>query len=554
MSSLSDDFFLRGLIEEKHQEDGDSRDSGICSNFDSPEKKTNVVLSTFEASSEENDGDWENDAIITRMREEECFNLKHFEHLNNTQRKPFSDQTNTSSSWSGNGCSSVTNARSAKIPLFDSPLTSRQPPPRLLTASMFPSDSEEEQERKRYEVTRNMSTFSTSEMSFNASSSATSIHTSERTQSVDHIHRKRSTESFSEERERKRSRAILLDVDDMDMSNLENSVFLHEDDSPNSSYVSSSSVALPRIIARAKSTGDIGKGEHRRRSHSPPPPNVTPEVIYSLPGVEKPQKESLAYRSISAATLAGEIWRLGESGFREKYTLIDCRYPYEYEGGHIKSILLTLFVLVYRYSIVNLVKKEDLGCEQFCLELVMDNLFYCLVITRAHALRSLDRKRNELSYPKVDYMEMYLLDRGYRKLWETETFRVCWIFLHITICDFAITETFKCINYWLRYYDSCQPCSYVPMTDSSHTVSLSKFKWHKSKSASQLLRAAGGSDRPVVRRGGLMTRHRSLIQVNTDVETTSYSSAPPSPLPLICPKQRLNFEGAAESPENSSTD
>ncbi|VDL63198.1 unnamed protein product [Nippostrongylus brasiliensis] len=57
---------------------------------------------------------------------------------------------------------------------------------------------------------------------------------------------------------------------------------------------------------------------------------------YSLPGVEHPQSESLAFRSISAETLANEIRKLGPEAFDQRYLLVDCRYPYEYEGGHVK--------------------------------------------------------------------------------------------------------------------------------------------------------------------------------------------------------------------------
>ena len=56
---------------------------------------------------------------------------------------------------------------------------------------------------------------------------------------------------------------------------------------------------------------------------------------YHLPTVEVPQTDSTAFRSISADTLSG-LLDLPEAEFHERYILIDCRYPYEYNGGHIK--------------------------------------------------------------------------------------------------------------------------------------------------------------------------------------------------------------------------
>ncbi|VDM73523.1 unnamed protein product, partial [Strongylus vulgaris] len=176
---------------------------------------------------------------------------------------------------------------------------------------------------------------------------------------------------------------------------------------------------------------------------------------YSLPGVEHPQQESLAFRSISAETLASEIRRLGPEEFERRYTLIDCRYPYEYEGGHIKCAI----------NVHDQDELEKLFFPEDPNHPIRSRIpiFYCEFSQKrgpgmALALRSVDRMRNELHYPKVDYAEMYLLDHGYRKFWNDG-----------------------------RCKAECVPCGYVPMTDSSHLSSLVKYKWHKSKSSSQLM-------------------------------------------------------------------
>ncbi|KAE9417494.1 hypothetical protein Angca_006929, partial [Angiostrongylus cantonensis] len=135
---------------------------------------------------------------------------------------------------------------------------------------------------------------------------------------------------------------------------------------------------------------------------------------YSLPGVENPQQESLAFRSISAATLASEIRRLGQEGFNRRYMLVDCRYPYEYDGGHV----------MYAVNIHDHSDLESIFFPEDPHHPIRSRIpiFYCEFSQKrgpamALALRSLDRKRNELDYPKVDYAEMYLLDQGYRKFW-----------------------------------------------------------------------------------------------------------------------------------------
>lgn len=58
----------------------------------------------------------------------------------------------------------------------------------------------------------------------------------------------------------------------------------------------------------------------------------------SLRTVEKPQIEDTAFHSISGHTLSVLLDTLTQEEFDEKFILIDCRYPFEYNGGHVKVI------------------------------------------------------------------------------------------------------------------------------------------------------------------------------------------------------------------------
>ena len=99
-------------------------------------------------------------------------------------------------------------------------------------------------------------------------------------------------------------------------------------------------------------------------------------------------------------------------------TILDCRYPYEYQGGHIigaKNL----------YS-NHLVEEEFLSGKQPLASVVSSSkilVFHCeFSIERGPAmarfLRGEDRALNIASYPALHYPEIYLLDGGYKAFWE----------------------------------------------------------------------------------------------------------------------------------------
>lgn len=91
----------------------------------------------------------------------------------------------------------------------------------------------------------------------------------------------------------------------------------------------------------------------------------------------------------------------------EKRVVIDCRFEYEYEGGHIDGA-------------VNFNDKEQLASQLFDYEKPGKALliFHCEYSAHraplmAKHIRNKDRTVNAESYPNLTYPETYILDGGY---------------------------------------------------------------------------------------------------------------------------------------------
>uniref|UniRef100_A0A2S2PNS4 protein-tyrosine-phosphatase n=1 Tax=Schizaphis graminum TaxID=13262 RepID=A0A2S2PNS4_SCHGA len=154
-------------------------------------------------------------------------------------------------------------------------------------------------------------------------------------------------------------------------------------------------------------------------------------------------------RSISPDTLA----HLLEGSFNDcidSYLIIDCRYPYEYEGGHIRGAIniFTKEQLFKDYTEDKLGKKshktDNINAKRNVL------IFHCEFSSErgpslSRYLRNADRQKNSMCYPYLDYPEMYLLDGGYCKFFSQ--------FSHL-----------------------CVPSSYRSMYDPAHTSDLRKFR------------------------------------------------------------------------------
>ncbi|KAK3096273.1 hypothetical protein FSP39_025184 [Pinctada imbricata] len=134
----------------------------------------------------------------------------------------------------------------------------------------------------------------------------------------------------------------------------------------------------------------------------------------------------------------------------ENFRIIDCRYPYEYQGGHIKG-------------------AENIYTEEGVLELLHTSplgsgkgskkrnilIFHCEFSSergpkKCRFLRNMDRKLNKDCYPYLNFPEVYLLHGGYK-------------------------------DFFTHCKSLCMPQTYTPMLDKSHADDLRLFR-RKSKS------------------------------------------------------------------------
>ena len=93
--------------------------------------------------------------------------------------------------------------------------------------------------------------------------------------------------------------------------------------------------------------------------------------------------------------------------------IVDCRYPYEFKGGHIKTALN--------------IWTEELSFDFFLKSTYAPTsnlrhiiVFYCEFSTmrgptQYRYLRNEDRKMNEATFPKLHYPELYVLEGGYAR-------------------------------------------------------------------------------------------------------------------------------------------
>ncbi|KAF9164097.1 cell division cycle- protein [Actinomortierella ambigua] len=152
-----------------------------------------------------------------------------------------------------------------------------------------------------------------------------------------------------------------------------------------------------------------------------------------LPYTDPPSGSNDFAKRISGTTLV----RVLEGHYKHQYEelmLIDCRFAYEYQGGHIRGA-------------VNVRDKKELerilfGQSPLIHKKVLVILHCEFSCERgpgmARHLRSMDRTANSINYPALFYPELYVLSGGYSR-------------------------------FFRDHPDYCTPCGYVAMLDVAYS-------------------------------------------------------------------------------------
>ena len=165
---------------------------------------------------------------------------------------------------------------------------------------------------------------------------------------------------------------------------------------------------------------------------------------YCLPTVPGKQQD-LKY--ITPETMANIITGRMVLPKNTTFEVIDCRYPYEFEGGHIPGALN----LHNQEKLSSFINNYHKGTDK--KETIL--IFHCEFSSergpkRARFLRNLDRQVNAENYPHLNFPEIYIMAGGYK-------------------------------DFFMQYTEECTPQAYTPMLHQDHRNDLKKFR-SKSKS------------------------------------------------------------------------
>ncbi|OMH85176.1 M-phase inducer phosphatase [Zancudomyces culisetae] len=115
-----------------------------------------------------------------------------------------------------------------------------------------------------------------------------------------------------------------------------------------------------------------------------------------------------------------------------KYIIVDCRFPYEYKGGHIKGALNLPTI----EALENFFFKDPILDDGIAVILHCEHSEIRAPSLASH-IRKRDRELNIGNYPNLYYPELYILEGGYS-------------------------------GFYGSFKEQCQPQNYVPMSDHKH--------------------------------------------------------------------------------------
>lgn len=178
-----------------------------------------------------------------------------------------------------------------------------------------------------------------------------------------------------------------------------------------------------------------------------------PYILPTIPGKHRDLK------SISPQTLAMLLTN-EFSDVVDEYLVVDCRYPYEYDGGHIKDAvnIWECDTLVKRF----LENVHESTADSAKRPII---IFHCEFSSErgpkmARFLREKDREANKDCYPRLNYPEIYILEGGYKNFYHSDP-------------------------------DLCQPQHYQPMDDPNYLAELKSFRSKAKSVKTQQTRRAG---------------------------------------------------------------
>ncbi|XP_012937345.1 M-phase inducer phosphatase isoform X2 [Aplysia californica] len=128
----------------------------------------------------------------------------------------------------------------------------------------------------------------------------------------------------------------------------------------------------------------------------------------------------------------------------EEFHIIDCRYPYEFEGGHIQNALN----IYTKDGVIDKYLKSPITLKDPSKRFIL--IFHCEFSSERgpglfRFLRRLDRETNKECYPFLHYPEIYLLEGGYK-------------------------------NFFEQHSNLCEPQKYLQMLDKNYSEDLRKFR------------------------------------------------------------------------------